>query len=150
MCGGRRGVSLPGMRTTCTAVAAALLVAGCGGSSDAHRLTHEQFVAKAQTICRSTDKQLEQAARAIGPHHMSETLFVETRVRPIVSRSVEQLSALVPARADEADVEALVAAGRRALRTLAQNPNSVRADEGSAGDPFRDFTRRARAFGVAC
>jgi hypothetical protein len=131
-------------------VAAALVVAGCGSGTAAHRLTHDQFVTRAQAICLSTDKQLEQAAREIGPHHMDEGLFVKTRVRPIVGRSVARLATLRPPAADDAEVAAMVSAARKALRTITRDPNSIRADAGSPGDPFRDFSRRARAFGISC
>jgi hypothetical protein len=128
-----------------------LVVAGCGdGGAAPDRLTKDQFATRAQAICVTTDKQLEKAARLSGPHHMSERLFVDTWVAPIIGRAIDRLAALRPPASDEAAVEAMIDAARRGLRKLESDPDSIRADEGSAGDPFREFTTRSRAFGISC
>jgi hypothetical protein len=131
---------------------AALVVAGCGGGRSAvpDRLTKDQFTTRAQAICVATDKQLEKAGRLSGPHHMSERLFVDTWVAPIIGRAIDRLAVLRPPASDEAEVEAMIDAARRGLRKLESDPDSLRAEEGSAGDPFREFSRRSRAFGISC
>jgi hypothetical protein len=131
--------------TKSVALAAALMATGCGGD----RLTKDEYVKQAQTLCASANKRLEKAGRAMTPA-MTERDFVEQSVVPIVRGTLDALAELDPPEADEARLAAMIESGRRALQRLRADPNSIRAAEGSRRDPFQEFDRRARSYGIDC
>jgi hypothetical protein len=81
---------------------------------------------------------------------MTERDFVERSVTPIVAATLDGLARLDPPKEDEARLDAMIESGREALERLRADPNAIRAAEGSRRDPFRDFDRRARAYGIDC
>ena len=138
---------------TALASAASLAFIGCGGA-DAPATTVAQrskaeFVAKASAICARTTRDLEAAGGKLSPG-TSEAAFVRRDVGPIFRRALRQMAALRPPPADEAVVSKILAAAHRGLTGLEANPSSLKAPPGSRRDPFREFARRAMAYGIRC
>ena len=80
----------------------------------------------------------------------SEAEFVKRDVVPIFRDSLRRIAALRPPASDQPTVRGLLAAGHRGLARLEANPESLKAPPGSAKDPFREFGRRAEAYGLRC
>jgi hypothetical protein len=132
---------------------AGLGLIGCGGASapatTVPRLSKGQFVAKASAICARTTRDLEAAGATLSPG-TSEATFVRRDVRPIFRSALRKLTALRPPAAHEAVVNEILGAARRGLARLKTNPASLKAPPGSRRDPFREFGRRAMAYGIRC
>lgn len=142
-------------RSLLTTIAMLALVSlGACGSDDsatkeAPRLTKAQFIAEAGAICARTNKRLERAGRELAPT-TTEAEFVRDSVAPIFRSAINEIARLRPPADDEQKAQALVDAGRRGLARLEADSESLKAPPGSARDPFREFGRRARAYGVRC
>jgi len=143
-------------RRSLLATIAALAVVSLGGCGDnnsetkeAPRLTKAQFIAKASAICARTNRQLERAGQKLAPG-TTEAQFVRDSVAPIFRSAIDQIERLRPPAADAPKAQAIVDAGRRGLARLESDPESLQAPPDSAKDPFREFGRRARAYGVRC
>src|SRR5262245_14359778 len=131
----------------------ALGLSACGADEPATttvpRLTKAQYVARADAICTRTTHALEAAGGQVSPG-TTEAAFVERDVAPIFRKAVRSLAALRPPAGDEPAVRAIVQAGNHALARVEADPESLKAPPGSAQDPFREFGRRAAAYGIRC
>jgi hypothetical protein len=131
---------------------AGLGLIGCGGAdapaTTVPRLSKAQFVAKASRICARTTRDLDAGGR-LSPA-TSEATFVRRDVGPIFRSALRELTALRPPGADEAVVSKILDAARRGLARIEANPASLKAPPGSRRDPFREFARRAMAYGIRC
>ena len=138
---------------TALASVASLGLIGCGGAdapaTTVPRLSKAQFVAKASAICARTTRELEAAGATLSPG-TSEATFVRRDVGPIFGNALRKLAALRPPAADEAVVSEILDAAHRGLGRLKANPASLKAPAGSRSDPFREFGRRAVAYGIRC
>jgi hypothetical protein len=143
---------------TITALASvtSLALIGCEGSNAPNapattvpQPSKAQFVAKASAICARTTRDLEAAGSSLSPG-TSEATFVRRDVAPIFRSALRKLAALRPPAADEAVVNEILAAAHRGLTGLEANPASLKAPPGSRRDPFREFGRRAVAYGIRC
>ncbi len=144
------------------AVLTALALAACGedeGASPtatASGATKAEFVAAANRICAKASARLESAGRSFFAPAPSgevptEREFVEERVVPILGgQLIDGIAALQAPPGDEATVAAIVDAGRRGLAALRSDPESIKAEPGSAGDPLREFGDLGRAYGLRC
>src|SRR5690242_14940555 len=116
----------------------ALLVAGCGGSSE-EELTKSEFVKQGNAICTQAAKNREKAvfellknANPQGGQKVIRKEAAETAL-PFYEEAAEQLDSLGAPAGDEAKVEALVTAMEEAAAKIHANPQSA-----FAGDlPFR-------------
>jgi hypothetical protein len=133
-------------RITVVALVSLIAAGGCGEDD---RLTKQEYIARGNALCMATTKKLERAGKTIAPG-TSEAEFVREKVQPIMRQTLDALEALEPPKDDEREVDAMVEAGRKGLARLGADPNSIRAPEGSAKDPFADFNRRARRYGIRC
>ena len=138
---------------TALASVASLGVIGCGGANapatTVPQLSRVQFVAKASAICAGTTRDLEAAGRRLSPA-TSEATFVRRDVAPIFRSALRKLAALRLPAADEAVVSEILDAAHRGLARLEANPASLKAPAGSRRDRFREFGRRAVAYGIRC
>lgn len=99
------------------AAAVAILVAGCGGSSGSTHLTHDQLVAKANSICSNAKNQ---AGTLSTPTTTTELVpFIDTLTT--LYRSIEsQLKGLKPPSADSAEYNQLLSTAHQVLPLLSQ------------------------------
>jgi hypothetical protein len=138
---------------TALASVASLGLIGCGGASapatTVPQLSRAQFAAKAGAICARTTRDLEAAGGRLSPA-TSEATFVRRDVAPIFRSALRKLATLRPPATDEAEVSEILAAAHRGLARLEANPASLKAPPGSRRDPFREFGRRAVAYGIRC
>ena len=63
---------------------------------------------------------------------------------------LDRIDALGAPKGDEDKVNAILDAGHQALARLKTHPLLIRAQPGSAKDPFRDLGRLAAAYGLRC
>ena len=129
-------------------------LAACGDddekTSTSSAPTKAQFIARTCAIEAAGNRKLEAAGQSF-QHGTSEKQFVDEKVLPIAQTSlVEPLDALTPPQGDEQQVDAIIAAARQALADLKADPESIRAPQGSAKDPFRRFQELAAAYGLRC
>jgi hypothetical protein len=105
------GASLPGAgrdpRAARGVVAglAALLLAGCGGG----RLSHDDYVRRADAVCAAYDAKVRLLTR---PKSFDAIVAYTDRTLPLYVAALDRLRALRPATADEPDVRAWLRANR--------------------------------------
>jgi hypothetical protein len=97
-------------RPLLAALAVILLLAGCGGGSGAPRLSRAEFVAKADAICRTYNRQSRAIAR---PKSLAELATAIDKVVPLLDQSVQKLQKLRPPKDEQADVDRWIAGVQR-------------------------------------
>jgi hypothetical protein len=119
--------------------AAALLVAGCGGGdsdssgSSGGSISKEEFVAKADAICKDGTERLQAAIGRILKDQPNITKvsqaeqekIVTTVLVPNVSKEVKELRALGAPEGDEERVDAMVTALEEGVETAERDPQAV-------------------------
>ena len=134
---------------TATSAPASIALASCADDGNA-RPTKAEFVRRACTIQVAGNRKLQAAGRAAKPG-TSEKQFVEEQFVPIAEKSlIAPLDALKTPEGDDQQVDAIVAAARQAVESLKANPKAIRAQPGSAEDPFHRFAQLAAAYGLRC
>jgi hypothetical protein len=114
--------------TVALAGAAALALAGCGGG----RLSHGDFVRKADAVCSAYDAKVNVLTR---PASYDDVIAYVEKTLPLYVAALDQLHALEPPAADEAAVKAWLAANRKvetAVRTLREA--AMRHDPAATND----------------
>lgn len=118
------------------AMVVALVVAGCGGgdsSTTAGSISKEDFIAKADAICKKGTERLQKAIFAALKHPRNLTKVSEAEqikivtiaMVPNVSREVEELRALGVPEGDEEKVNAMIGALEEGVETAEQDPQAV-------------------------
>jgi hypothetical protein len=138
-----------------TALALAIVVlalAGCDGSgsgsaSDPRPLGKAEFIASADAICQTAEKEREQATkRALGESEGGGSdeaqAFTEAVLQPVI-KMTEELAALSPPSRTAGQVSAIVAAFKASAAKLGKTA----LDSGSAS-AFAKPDRLAAAFGL--
>jgi hypothetical protein len=137
--------------------ALALIVAGCGSSSDSTEttssLTKAEFVKKGNAICAKGNEEVEEGFEEFGKEHgFSEKKepskaeleeAVETVLVPKISNEVESIRALGP---PDEEAEAVLDAAEEALEKGEEEP-AVFLKEGSAS-PFAKANKLSREYGL--
>lgn len=100
--------------------AAALVVAGCGGTRS---LTHRQLVSRGNQICIKTDRAVQRLGQA------TRNASYWNRLIPISKGALTQMSALTPPRADRADFDRMMQVARREVAALTKVRNHLRKAE---------------------
>jgi hypothetical protein len=136
------------------ALAAGIGILGCGdddsSSDEKPQPTKAQFLKQADAVCASGNRQLESAGRTFFKPGVTEADFVEKKVAPIFTTMLGKLDALRPPEGDDAQIDRLIRAGRQGLDKLKADPDSIKAPPGSAKDPFRDFGKQGKKYGLRC
>jgi ABC-type phosphate/phosphonate transport system substrate-binding protein len=142
-------------------VAAAMLVAGCGGSSDdssaATSISKEEFIAKADAVCKKGNEALEKELfkflrknRKGGslrkPSVEQNEKFIETVLIPNLQKEIKELKALGVPEGDEEKVDAMIAALEEGLETAEDETETVAA--GTADMVFGIASRLAGEYGL--
>jgi hypothetical protein len=139
------------------ALALAAFAVGCGngGETTAAPLTKAQFIKQADAICTRGQQRFQELfdgymRQTPNPTPAPErtlaqwTEIVETAFAPALEREIDELRALTAPRADERQVNAILAAVEDGLRGVEKDP-SVEAD---AEEQFRKSTRLADEYGL--
>jgi len=127
----------------------ALLVAGCGGSSE-EALTKSEFVEQGNAICKQATKEREKAiaefAQTGNPNGSRENLQEEAveKALPSYEGAAEKIAELRAPKGDEAKVEAIVEGMEETVAKIHANPQSA-----FAGDrAFRNANKAAENYGL--
>lgn len=116
---------------------AALLFAGCGGggedSSSGKTISKEEFIAKADAICKKGTTRLQKAIFAAlkNPRNLTKVSeaeqikIVTTAMVPNISREAKELRALGVPEGDEEKVDAMISALEEGVETAEQDPQAV-------------------------
>jgi hypothetical protein len=118
------------------AIVIAFVVAGCGGDSSgtaASSISKEEFIAKADVICKKGTERLQKALFGVLKEQRNlanvskaeQEKIVTTVMVPSVSREVEELRALGVPDGDEEKVDAIVGALEEGVETAERNPEVV-------------------------
>jgi hypothetical protein len=117
------------------AMVIALAVGGCGGgdASTAGSISKEDFIAKADAICKKSTERLQAAIFATlkKPQNLTKVSeadqikIVRTAMVPNVSREVKELRALGVPEGDEEKVDAMIGALEEGIETAEQDPQAV-------------------------
>ena len=118
------------------AMVIALVVAGCGGdgsSTAASTISKEEYIAKADAICKKGTERLQKALFGLLKEQRNlakvseakQEKIVTTVMVPSVSREVDELRALGVPDGDEEKVDAIVAALEEGVETAERNPEVV-------------------------
>jgi hypothetical protein len=114
----------------------ALVVAGCGGgdsSTTVGSISKEDFIVKADAICKKGTERLQKAIFAALKHPQNLTKvsedeqikIVTTAMVPDVSREVKELRALGIPDGDEEKIDAMIGALEEGVETAEQDPQAV-------------------------
>jgi hypothetical protein len=84
------------------ALAVVALVAGCGGGSEAPRLSSAQFASRADAICRTYNSRSNAIAQ---PNSLAELATAINKLVPLLDQSIAKLQKLSPPKDEQADVD---------------------------------------------
>lgn len=112
---------------------AALLLAGCGGGDSGESISKEEFIAKADAICKRSNKRMEDAFGRFLEDNPDVTKLNDPRLQPLVDdvmvpslkREIEELKALGIPDGDGERVNAMISALEEGLETAEDNPQVV-------------------------
>jgi hypothetical protein len=153
-----------GMRLTAWgvgAMAAALLLVGCGGGDDSSgsngSISKAEFIVKADAICKKSNQQMEaeiykylRKNRVKGslrrPSVEDNEKFIEAVLIPNLEREIKELKALGVPAGDEEKVDAMISALEEGLETAKNEPQTVAA--GSSDIIFGIASRLAGEYGL--
>lgn len=139
---------------------AALLLAGCGGGDDSSAsgsISREEFIAKADAICKESSKRMEKELflflrknRTGGtlrkPSVAQNEKFIDTVLIPNLQREIKELKELGVPAGDEEKVDAMISALEEGLETAEDNTEEVAA--GTSDMVFGIASRIAGEYGL--
>jgi len=139
-------------------------VVGCGGGSDTTSsgasgasgatgaqgaaLTKQQFVAKADAICKKGNQAIRKAGKEIfqgKPSQADLTNFAQQTVIPNIQEQVTAIAALPPPSGDEDQVNAIVDAAQQAVSQAKEDPSLVIQEN---NDAFAKADQLAKQYGL--
>ncbi|HEY5051839.1 MAG TPA: hypothetical protein VII45_00345 [Solirubrobacterales bacterium] len=139
----------------------ALIVAGCGSSSDSSTdstasLTKAEFVKQGNAICAAGNKQIETGIESFAKqNHLSESKppteaqaaeIAETVLVPSVSGQLEEIEALGVPRGEEDQVDAIFAAVEGAIEKAEEDPSVLLSEKGASA--FTKANQLSREYGL--
>jgi len=143
------------------AIVAALLLAGCGGSNDSSSgssISKEEFIAKADAVCKQSNKRMEKELfeflrqnRTGGgslrkPSVAQNEKFIASVLVPNLRREIKELKALGVPDGDEEKVGAMISALEEGLETAENETATVAA--GTSDMIFGIASRLAAEYGL--
>jgi hypothetical protein len=143
-------------------VAVAVIVAGCGSSSDTTESTASiskaEFLKQGNAICAAGNKEINEGFEKfakennLGHKEPSEAQFEElttTVFAPSVSKQINEVRALGAPEGEEAEVEEFLGNAQEALEELKEEPSRISAE--GEEEPFFTVNKEAHAIGLtAC
>lgn len=130
----------------------ALLIAGCGGSSE-EPLTKAEFVKKGNKICQEAtqtrEKEVDELTERFNPNGDQEAFREEAVISllPTYQGAAEQIGDLAAPDGDEERVEEIVSAMNEAAEKVEANPQTATI----SNLPFRQANQAAEDYGLnAC
>jgi len=135
----------------------ALSCAGCGGddaSSSSRSISKEEFVVKADAVCKRGTKRMEAGLAGFltsgeklqKPSQAESEKFIVTVLTPSLKREIKEIQALGVPEGDEEKVGAIVDALEEGLETAEDNPDVIAA--GSTDIVFGIASRLAGEYGL--
>jgi hypothetical protein len=155
-----------GMRLTAWgagALVAAVFLVGCGGSGDSSStssISKEEFIAKADAVCKKGSERMEgelfkflRKNRATGalmkPSVEDNEKFIIAVLIPNLKREIKEIKALGAPEGDDDRVDAIISALEEGLETAEDEPETVAA--GTSDIVFGIASRLAGEYGLeAC
>jgi hypothetical protein len=128
-------------------MAAAVLVAGCGGTKT---LSHSALVTKADTACQSANAAVSKLGAPTAS--LSALTTYAGKLLPISQALVTKLSALKPASSDQAKLDKLVAAlknGNKGLKMMAAATTTAQTNAATSIIVAQSVPSAANALGAA-
>jgi hypothetical protein len=143
------------------------VVAGCGGGgsstssgdtsgSEEAALTKQQFIAKADGICKAKDTELnEEVEKFVKEEGISESKkpskdqeieLVENYVVPNIKAQGEEIGELAAPEGDEEQIEKIVTSLDKGAEEAEEDPESIVG--GNSTNPFETATKEAQAYGM--
>jgi hypothetical protein len=148
-------------------LAAIALVAGCGdddNDKDRDGLSKSDYIARSGAICESTGQkagvQFDRIVGSEGPpppgqerrYLVKAQRFLSDAAIPIIRENIERRRELPAPAGDEGEIEAIFAAGEKALvgfQDVASDPVKTRAlFEGKLADPAKQFDALSQKYGI--
>ncbi|MGH9181392.1 MAG: hypothetical protein ACRDY5_06720, partial [Acidimicrobiales bacterium] len=126
-------------------------LAGCGGggddSGDGDRLTRAEFLKQANAICKKGDARIDKEAENIDDEADTEEVaaFIEDTVLPETRAQVDDVDDLKPPENLADDVDEALAATRRALDKVEDDPEGAIED---GEEIFADANERLNDLGL--
>ena len=145
-------------------VIASLFAAACGSGNDDKQLSKREYIARSNAICKRTGNEAGvQFKRIVGsdrPKRGEEQRYLSNAQRflrqaaiPIISENLADRRALGAPEGDEEEVDAIIAAGERAItgfERIAADRSRVEAlFRGRIPDPAKEFDALSRRYGIA-
>jgi len=130
----------------------ALALAACGGDDDSTTdttqgtpLTHDDFVAQADSICQSADDELDQVGQELGnsPSQADLEQTVEDTVVPNLQQQLNAIEALGAPEGETEQVDEITSGLSDAIDELEQDPSKITDDT-----LFADVNQKAEDFGL--
>jgi hypothetical protein len=127
-------------------LAAGLIAAGCGDDDDSAAdhppPTKQEFIARADEICRAGDRQINTAGREFfagvseggEPSQSAIAEFGQQEVLPAFERTIDRLADLPVPEGDEEVISAILTAARDGIERLREQPELILDDEPSEAD----------------
>ena len=138
------------------ALAAGLILAGCGGgdsSSTSTALSTSAFLAQGNEVCAKGNKEINAAAKKIftqsqAPSQATQEKFVTDTVIPSIQGQIDGIEALSPPTGDEDQVQAITDTAQSALDKAKSDPSLLTDQGGGQNDPFAEANKLANAYGL--
>lgn len=130
--------------TWAVALAAALIFAGCGGSGKPDPLKKSEFIAQADSICKSANSEREEALKEVAKSEPEATQLVNETALPPIQKMTEELSGLGPPVGDEKEVHAIISAFEQGVKKIEADPTNLSAAVGA----FDKADELAEAYGL--
>jgi hypothetical protein len=149
--------------TGCVALVAivAIVATGCGAASGSDSgsaaLSKAEFQKKAKSLCKASEARyladaevlLLKAKKAGGPPPDFETKLIASRLVPSMEKRTRELRALVPPKADEAQVDRILAAIERVIQEAREDPARFLYRQTNFKHPFHEANELAKKYGLS-
>lgn len=133
-------------------IVAAFMLAACSKGGDA--LTKAGFITKGDAVCVRTQKAIDDGAdkafpnKGLVPTAAEVGAFVKDTLKPELRKEISELDDLKPPKSDQRRVDDILAAGRRGLTAVDDNPVILLGGE---SNPLNEYAELASAYGLkAC
>ena len=124
------------------ALAIGLIAAGCGDEDDGdgdgggEPLTKQEFIARADQICKQSDQEIEQQARELfgkgRPSTALQEQFATEVLVPEVQSQVDGIRELTPPEGDEETINGILDKADEGIAQIEADPSIVGSDQGSS------------------